>query len=164
MHEDLIMSYEKFFEFPHWDPRFPRPEKDRAYLGSVALFVDYYKNTSYYLSGSTPYGFFNVTKRILTGAWNRKNIVAVANVMRDHNPCGLLEMGNNLKKKNKTLTQLLTDLNKELLSANKEINPNGELAKRIQYVQNRFNVQIINIQDLNNQIKSNQPKKKWYQF
>jgi hypothetical protein len=86
--------------------------------------------------------------RFFKGAWNRKNIKAVATVVNMHQNIEII-----LSSTEEGVYRLLSDLKKQLVQEGKEINPNGDLAKCIEEIQLKNDVKVINIQGLNLEIK-----------
>lgn len=133
----------------------PAISKDSNYLGAVLLLSDYYKAQNCWFGGpSNPYSFFAKASRFFHGAWQRRNILAVSKVVAKHDPYGL---GEGLENEN--VNGLLNDLKTALLESRKNINSEGELSKRIDFIQNKCRVNVINIQELNQEIKSNSTNK-----
>jgi len=96
---------------------------------------------SYYSHQSDSSPVFESMARFFNGAWDRKNIDVVALVVARN-------------KDNASVEKLLIDLKWTLVVAQKEVNPEGALAKCIERIQFANNLSIINMVDLNKLIKN----------
>jgi hypothetical protein len=86
--------------------------------------------------------------RFFKGAWNRNNIDPVKRAVYTY------QKGFSGNTAANPVHELLNFLQTKLLEEGKEINPQGELAKRIEEIQLKNDVTVINIKELNAQIKN----------
>lgn len=105
----------------------------------ISLLSDYCKNqpSHHWLIGSV--------HRFFTGHWDRHHTGAVEKLLKEH-------AGNFDGKNKKTIESLLDDLKTQLFEAGNNIKPEGSLGRRIEFIQSKTNVNIIDIDDLNEQI------------
>ncbi len=152
--QSKIDFYEKFFT-PHTSQYnddfravlhvFEREQHDL--VSAIVLLGEYYKRKIYWAKACEKYS------RFFAGYWNRKNINAVHQVLTKYDP-GALGSENYNHWHDKNIKDLLTDLNQSLIEAKNLVNPQGELAQRIDFLQKRFNLHIINITEINRAIQT----------
>ncbi|WP_454782306.1 DUF5617 domain-containing protein [Legionella sp. WA2022007384] len=105
----------------------------------ISFLADYCKNqpSHHWLIGSV--------HRFFTGHWDRHHTEVVEKLLKDH-------AGNLDGKNKKTIESLLSDLETKLLEAGNHIKPEGSLGRRIEFIQSKAGVSIIDIDDLNHAI------------
>lgn len=130
-----MKNYETFFDDNDYKRGSSSGYCSAQYIGSLKLLEDYYKSQIYWLGGWNPYSCMSKASRFFSGAWNRKNIDAVSIVIKKHDGAGLREGLHG--EHGGDVVSLLTDLRKALLDAGKLVNPKGELAARIDFIQKR---------------------------
>lgn len=127
--------------------------KGFTYISAIHLLGQYSGNQPYYAKG------WEGAARFFSGAWIRNNVDAVEAVLNSHDPHGLHEGKfndyKNPQSEEDKIEALLTDLKNQLITEGNEINPDGELAKIINRIQIQSNTNVIDIDDLNAEIKQN---------
>lgn len=131
-----------------------KSNEEFSYYDAITLLGKYSGNQPYYSKG------YEYLSRLFSGAWNRKNVAAVETVLKDHDPYGLkegkLDSFSNTQTEQSKIETLLTDLKNQIIKDGKEINPEGTLAKTINQIQTQSNTNVIDIDDLNAEIKNNE--------
>lgn len=110
------------------------------YYAALKILGDYIKSNS-----SNPSSKFSSLKLFFAGHWNRHHTDSVKRLMKDlTHPC---EGAQNIE-------HLLFRLNDILLEKGQPLNPDGSLARRINYIQKQSGQSIIDITALNDKINN----------
>jgi hypothetical protein len=113
-------------------------EKD-GYSDALRILEEYYGHYRPLAAKLAPFA------RFFKGKWSRNNITAVSATVLQASGAGTTTEDK--------VYNLLKELKKQLQTEGKEINPKGDLAKCIEEIQLKNNVDLINIQVLNEEIK-----------
>jgi Domain of unknown function (DUF5617) len=108
-------------------------EKD-DYEKVISILSDYCKSQG---KSSSILGMLN---RFFSGHWNRHHTDAVQTVLNEASLC------------KDTPSSLLKKLKEKLITAGNPLNPSGSLARRIEFLQTKRGLNVIDIDDLNTKI------------